>query len=795
MFQNYFKLGFRALWRNKLFAGLNSLGLAIGLAIVVLMLVFVQHELSFDAFHTNASRIYRVNLEMNFNGEKIYSAAAPNAVAPTAVEQVPGVENAVRVLENEFGADAFMRAGEVKLLERSLFFMDPAFLKLFDVKLLQGDANTALSGPDMAVISQNTAERYFGTENPVGKTLILDNMKTLQIKGVYKDFPENSTLHPNIVASFASVKWAQNLTWDNASYATYLLLAPNADPAVVSRALNDKMEENLPKERRFYTISLMPFLDVHLHSAEYGSSYAYHLGDYSEVKNLVWFALLVLLIACINYMNLTTARYQQRALDVGVNKTLGASRWALSLRFYIETGLLTGISIFFGLALATAFLPAFGELLDRKLVPHDLLTPQLLGYSAAIWLAVTFIAGAYPALFLSSFSAKKILSKQLGGGGSNESWMRKSLVVAQFSTAFVLMLGTFVMYQQMDFARQQKLGYNPENVVSLNTMGAASGKELVALQNNCRRVGGVLELCRTQAFPGKGGSVRSIPNPQNAEEQISVRTNRCDPGFVKTLDLKLLAGQEFKTKAEGDTVAHLVINEHLAKAMGWTPEEAIGKSIPEFISAKNEITGVVSDFHYDSFHEPIGPYCFHDGDTESRVNLLVRFQSGDLSGMIKQLEAAFNTALPTSAFDYTFLDDSLQNLYRSKQQKAKVVLYTALLAILISCLGLFGLSAFTTEQRTKEIGVRKVLGASVAGITGLLAKEFLLLVVVSLVIASPLAWYLMKNWLADFAYSIHLSWWMFAAVGFLAVAIAFLTVSFQSIKAAVKNPVESLRSE
>lgn len=388
-----------------------------------------------------------------------------------------------------------------------------------------------------------------------------------------------------------------------------------------------------------------------------------------------------------------------------------------------------------------------------------------------------------------------MLSNSLVGGGKSESWLRKSLVVLQFSSAVVLMLGTGIMYRQMAFAREQKLGYNPENVVSLNTMGAASGKELIALQNSCRNVAGVLELCRSQAFPGHGGSVRSIDKPGNAKEHIAIRTNRSDPGFVKTLDLKLLAGNEYPAKAESDTVAHLVINQYFAKAMGWTPEEAVGKSIPGFIAEKNEIDGVVADFHYDSFHEPIGAYCFHDGDTESRVNLLVRFQSGDVTGTMKQLEAAFNESLPTSAFDYTFLDANLEKMYRSEQQTAKIMLYTAGLAILISCLGLFGLSAFTTERRTKEIGVRKVLGASVASITGLLTRDFLKLVLVAIVIATPVAWYFMQRWLADFAYRIEIQWWMFALAGLLALGVAFLTVSFQSVRAAVANPVKALRNE
>ncbi len=381
------------------------------------------------------------------------------------------------------------------------------------------------------------------------------------------------------------------------------------------------------------------------------------------------------------------------------------------------------------------------------------------------------------------------------GGGKGESWLRKSLVVGQFSAALVFMLGTLVMYRQMAFTREQKLGYNPENVVALNTMGAATGKEIQALENSCKDIANVTSVCRTQAYPGRGGSIRSIDKPGNAKEHLAIRTNRSDPGFVKTLGLTLLSGNGYNPKAKDDTVTHLVINQHFAKAMNWTPEEAIGKSLPDFITARTEITGVVADFHYDSFHEPIGPYCFHDGDTESRVYTLVRFQSGDIAGTMKQLERAFNTTLPTSAFDYAFLDASLEKMYRSEQKTAKVILYTAGLAILISCLGLFGLSAFTAERRTKEIGVRKVLGASVLGITGLLAKDFLKLVLLAILLASPIAYYFMQRWLADFAYRIDIQWWMFVATALAAVIIAFLTLSFQSVRAALANPVKSLRSE
>lgn len=801
MLKNYLKIAWRGLLKNRLFTFLNLLGLATGLAVALLLMLYVRDELRFDKYHSKAVRIYRVGVTATFDGKSMKWANSPSAVGPSMKTDVPGVEQAVRLLRHNYGQTAFVSADNRKFAEKNFYWADGSLFDVFDVNLIKGNPKTVLDGPNKVVLSQATADRYFGRENPVGKVLRVDNSDTLEVTGVYENFPGTSTLDADMIGSFSTIRWAKKPTWDNASFETYLLLTPQANTGSVEKQMAAVVDKNIPKEGQWFTLWLQPLTDVHLHSTGMTNSTTTRIGDFQQVKILLVLALVILLIASINYMNLATAKAQIRFREVGVIKTVGASMRHLVSRFYLETALMVSLALILAIGFVTLSLPLFNQLTGKQFPFQALLTPDILIGLLLIGLIIALVAGSYPAFYLSSFSPKYLLSttfrNQSGAG-----LFRRSLVVIQFTASVVLMVSTAIFYQQLQFIQNRKLGYEPTQVVAVTTSGARNTKQIDGLMNDYRALSSVEEVSRVQAYPGNGGSGRTLSKPDNRNASnptagMAISTNRADQKVIEVLGLKLLAGKSLPAvKDQKDTTVQIVLNKTAVDYLGYTPEKAIGKKAHNVFGwDRAEIVGVVEDFHFQSLHTPIGAYGFHNNDSEWQPYLLVKTRTANLSQTMRQLEQVFQKDMPDSAFEYTFLDEYLNTLYRSEQRTAQVVLVFSALAILIACLGLFGLAAFTAEQRTKEIGVRKVLGASVLNIVGLLSKDFLKLVFIAILIASPIAWYAMSQWLQDFAYKITIPWWIFALAGLLAVGIALLTVSFQSIKAALVNPVKSLRSE
>jgi len=799
MIKNYLKIAWRSLVKSKLFTSLNLLGLALGLTVSLLLMLYVKDELSFDKYHSHANDIYRIGVTATFDGKSAKWANAPNVVGPTLKNEVPEVVQQARILLNDYGQTAFVNLGEKKFTEKKLYWVDGTIFEIFDIKLLQGNPKTALQDPNKIVLSRSTARKYFSDENPIGKIVKVGNKYTMEVTGVYEDLPHNFTLDAEMMGSFNSVEWAsKNLVWSNSSFETYLLLKPGANQQKVEAQMTTILEKNIPnKEDRWFSLWLQPLTDIHLNSADITNSNTKRVGDARQVKILTILALVVLVIACINYMNLATARSQKRFKEVGINKTIGATNGQLIGRFYTETMLTVFLALLLGLAILILMLPFFNQITDKGLSVADVFTPEVGLGLLAVFTLVTFVSGSYPAFYLSSFSPKSLLqtsvNRKTGAG-----LFRQSLVVIQFSASIILIICTFIFFQQLRFIQNTKLGYNPEQVVAVMTSAAESKEQIDALINNYKELSSVLEATRAQTYPGFGGSGRSMSKVNNPKESFAVRTNRVNGDFAKVLDLKFLAGKTLPLiKAEKDTTVQIVVNETTTKLLGYkTPQDAIGKFSEDlFWNRKAEIVGVVRDFHYDSFHQPIGSYVFHNSDTESRPYLLVKINTGNLEQTMKQLEASFRKSIPTSAFEYVFLDQFLNTLYAAETQTANVVFIFSGLAILIACLGLFGLAAYTAEQRTKEIGIRKVLGASVTGLTALLSKDFMKLILIAVVIASPVAWYFMNSWLKNFAYQVTIEWWVFAITGFIAVLIALLTVSYQAIRVALTNPVKSLKTE
>lgn len=799
MTQNSLKMAWRGLLKNRLFTGLNVFGLAIGLAVALALLLFATDELAFDRFHRYADRIYRINLNVTFDKEQEQWASAPNIIGPTMRSQLPAIESQVRLLLHNFGQTAFVNSPTQKLTETKLFWADSTLFQVFDLPLRLGDPATALNAPNQILLSESAARRYFGTENPVGKTLSVDNTMQLQVTGVFADLPRNSSLDANMIGSFSTIKWASNptnLSWSNASFETFVRLRPGTNVAQLEQQMEAIVAKNVAKADRFYVLWLQAMPDVHLHSALIKNTYLTRLGDHRQVTILLMLATVVLVIACINYMNLATAQAQTRAKEVGIAKTIGATRWQLIWRFYLETALVTLAALGLSLLLLLVGLPFFNQLANKQLAWQSLLTPPMLVSLGALGVVITALAGAYPAGQLSAFAPKSLLSTTFRPA-SGANWLRQGLVVTQFTASLVLIMGTLLFYRQLRYIQQQKLGYKPQQVVMLTTAGAEKKEQIDGLKDGLRQLSSVIDVARGQTYPGKTGSGRTIMKPGGkSTDVISITTNRVDAQALNVLTLRLLAGRTLPaSKAEGDTTVQVVLNKTAVDFLGYTPQQAIGKIAPNLFQNQAEIVGVVEDFHYESLHQPIGAYAFHNANTESRPYLLVKLTSQNMLTSLRQIEQVFRQYLPNSAFEVQFLDQHLSSLYASEQRTAQVVLVFASLAILVACLGLFGLVAFTAEQRTREIGVRKVLGASVASIVTLLSKDLLKLVLLAIVIASPLAYWLMQGWLANFAYRIQIEWWLFVLAGGFAIAIALLTVSYQSIKSALVNPVKSLRAE
>lgn len=792
MFKNHIKIAWRNLKANRLFSAINILGLSLGMAITLVLFLFISHERSFDQFYEGESNVYRVLLHTE--GEMFSNetwANSPAALEPALKSDLPNVELAARILKSGFGENAFVTADTKNLTETGLYYCDAEIFEILKINLIKGEQKD-LNRPGVVALSESTAQRYFGDGEALGKNIKIDNRTDLEVVAIYNDLPKNSSYDFNAIASFASTVFYRNQSWGNASFETLVRFDQTISVSSIEFQIQQIVNNNVEKADQWYSFSLQPLEKIHLYSDGVQNSYAQRIGDINEIHNLSFLAILILFIACVNYMNLATARSQKRSKEVGINKTLGASNRILVAQFYAETGLVTFISLTIGVLLAVGAIPWFNTLTGQDLEQSAIFSfPYLIAFSL-IWMGTTLTAGSYPSLYLSRFSPKAALSSANSPGKGN-AMIRKGLVVLQFAASVVLIVGILVVYQQIQFIKNQRLGFEPENVVAISTAALHQDSQRTALLEDFRALTSVTAAAMAQGYPGMGVSGNLIYKNENDTQGKNIQTNVADAEIIEVLRLKLLAGTTLpKIKQETDTIVELVLNKKAVDYLGYTPEEAINKQVT--INQKNIIVGVVDDFNYASLHEPIGAYAFTNGRTEPKSHALVRF-TGPSVNILPELEASLKKVAPESVFDYSFLDQTIDTLYEREQRTARVGTIFCGLAIFVACLGLFGLAAFTAEQRKKEIGVRKVLGASVLSITQLLSNDFLRLVGLSLVIAFPIAYWLTSRWLQDFAYRINISWTVFLMAGIVALAIALFTVSFQAIKAAITNPVKSLRTE
>ena len=810
MLKNYFKIAWRNLSRNRSHAFINLIGLAIGIACCLLIMLWVVDELSYDKWYEKSSRIYRPVVEIKFGGAHRNFAVAPAPMAGALMSDFPEIETAVR----------FRQIGSVivsKDAERSgkeeVVFADSTLLDVFSFKLLKGNPKTALAAPNTVVITEAIARKYFPNDEAMGQKLELDGEMELTVTGVIEDIPHNSHFDYPIYISMTSQEEGQNQIWVSNNFNTYYVLREGVDAQAfeakvypyfmktyvapqVEQFLGQSIEE-LEKSGSFIRYTSQPLEDIHLNS-----DLEVEMGVNGSIQ-YVWLfsiaALFILVIACVNFMNLSTARSALRAKEIGVRKVLGSIRSNLISQFLVEAMLMTALAFVLGLLLSFLALPYFNDLADKQLyLPYNqvLFWTVLLG---GIFL-VGLLAGSYPAFYLSAFKPIKTLSGKIREKGGNLN-LRNSLVVFQFLVAVFMIIGTLVIKEQLDFIQNKKLGFEKEQVLIIQNCEPLRDR-VFTLKDQLLKNPRITEATVSGFLPVpsyRTDSPMAKESIMREDNSVSMQMWQIDETYLSVFGMELVAGRNFSPDMPTDSNA-VILNETAVKLFGF--DDPIGKTVygtTNFNANANEplpaktIIGVVKDFHFESLRDNIGALSFWLDPYPGSLSMKV--QTSDISTLINEIETDWKSIAPGLPFDYQFLDDSFESIYRSEGRISQIFAIFSGLSVLVACLGLFGLATFTVERRVKEIGVRKVLGASTTSLIGLLSKDFLKLVLIALVIAIPGAWYFARHWLADYAYRIDLSWSTFAIAGVLAIAIAFVTVSFQSIKAAMANPVDSLRNE
>lgn len=787
MFSNFLTVSFRNLWNNKTFSLLNILGLATGIAVFMLIMLWVKNEVSYNSFHTDSDRIAQVITNQPFeNGEIATFTAVPTKLKAALQADLPGVEYATRVT---WGDVRQFSVDEKNFSEYGLY-VDPEFLKVFTFPLIKGDASGVLKEPNTILLTEKLAEKYFGTADPVGKTIMIEQRTPFKVVGVLKNVPANSSIRFDYLMpmqDYINTAMGGVEGWESNNIKTYVKLKASADMAAVSASMGGFMKKYTDEQPKS-TLRLFAMKDWYLRFDFKNGVYAGG-GRITYVNIFIITAIFILLLACINFMNLSTARATQRAKEVGVRKVSGADRKSLIIQFICESILYAFLAGLIAIILVALTLPWFNTFLG-KAISIDYLNPVYIGGFFSIILVTGFLAGSYPALVLSSFNPAKVLKGLSGAGMPDTAFVRKALVVVQFTVSVLLIIGTIVVYTQVQYIKNKHLGYDKENLVWFSNNIPADKNE-TALQE-FRKVPGVTQVSQasmTFTSPNNRGDAVEWPGKKEGQRILfSFITGGYD--IIQTMGIKLKEGRTFSAQVTTDT-GSFILNEEAVKRMGLT--NPVGQYI-ETYGGKGRIVGVVEDFHIESLHQPIAPVII-ECRPEWTWLYYVRLSGQNIQQALQGIEKVYKQFAPGAVFEYEFQDKEYENLYRSELQVGTLVNWFAFFAIFISCLGLLGLTVFTVERKRKEIGVRKVLGASVVQIVSLVSKQFILLVLLSVVLASVPAWYFMNEWLQAYTYRVSISWWVFGIAGGIACVVALCTICFHAVKAAMANPVKSLRTE
>ncbi|HUF08503.1 MAG TPA: ABC transporter permease [Rhodothermales bacterium] len=801
MIQNYLKIALRNLYRNPGYSFITILGLAVGIACALFVLLYLQDETGFDEFHHRSDRIYRIveTRPTPDRGDKRVAFTA-GVLAPTAVASIPGVESAVRMVGGQAVGRRTVSYGDRRFYEADYLFTEPEFFDVFNFPMKHGTPETALSEPRTVVLTESAVAKYFGDEDPLQKLLTIEQFGDFVVTGIIEDPPSDSHLHFSMLLSLASgqldERWVAWLdSWENESFIVYVVLEPSADPAQAEENVNALLSANLPEAGSKRLAFLQAITDIHFGSGDIEVERHWREGDARYLYIFSAIGAFLILIASINYMNMTTARSMRRAREIGLRKVAGGQKGQLVRQFLAESLMTTAIAVLIAVGFVNAGLPLFNQIAGKALETSSMLDSRFVIGIVALTIAVGIVAGSYPAFYLARFKPSQILlhgSDSRAGAG-----LRRGLVVAQFTLSIIMIAATTVVYNQLRFVQSKPLGFNQDRLVVIDINSGDVRRDWETVRAQFASVPSVQSVSATSRVPGDWKNISEIevrPEGATDDDLATMHFLGVDEAFIPTYEVELAQGRNF-SRDRADS-ASVILNEAAARLLGIiTPDrQVIEIPAAEF---RPEVIGIVKDFNYESLHSRIGPLVIGYWSNPVRVidYFTARVSSNTLESVIPDLRAIGEVFDPSHPFEYNVLEQRLGDFYKADRRAGTLFGLAATLAILIACLGLAGLAAYTAERRTKEIGVRKVLGASVKGIIVLLSRDFALLVVVAFLIAAPLAYLAMDRWLSAFAYRTDLTPWIFVLSGAAALALALATVSFQAVRSALANPVESLRYE
>lgn len=791
MLKSYIIIALRNLFRNKVYSFLNISGLALGLACCIFILLWVEDELSFDRFYDDAENIYRVEEDQYYSGETYHVNVTPFPSAPAFKSDIPEIVNAARITWHS----VLIKYEENLFYESEIVAADQSYLDMFGLKFITGDKSTALSEPYSIVMTKEMCQKYFGSEeDPIGKIVTINNKYDFKVTGVIEEIPPNASYKFKAAFPFKLLeefgRWSES--WGNNSIFTFVQLTPDADLAAVNEKMTNMLRQNEPDSKTDYMVA--PLVGLHLFSY---FGYGKPDGAIQYIYIFSAIAIFVLLIACINFMNLSTARSANRAKEIGMRKVVGANRVTLIYQFFGESIMLAFISMCISILIISSLLGQFNELTGKEISPNVFYNSTFLIGIFVITLLTGLVAGGYPALLLSSFKPVKVLKGSIKIGTKN-SLFRKALVVFQFSLSIFLIIGTIVVYNQLIYMQNKSLGYDKEHVLYFSSRGELS-KSYQTIKKEFMKTNGVVNVSGSNHSPSQIGSNSGGVDweGKDPEQSVLIGTAAIDFAYTKTLKIDMVAGrgfsEEFQSDLPSDSTGKFLVNEEIVKLMGIENNDAVGARF-DFMGIHGSIVGVMKNFHFNSMRTKIEPLAMALAP-EYISYLIVRIESGEISNTINRMKNVWESIVPQYPFEYRFVDEDFERLYKTEERMVDLLKYFSVMAIIIACLGLFGLASFMAEKRKKEIGVRKVLGASELKLAYLLCSEFMLLILASSVIAWPISYFVLSGWLENFAYRTDLAIWVFMLSGILTLVIALLTVGYQAIKAALANPVDSLRNE
>jgi len=791
MIKNFFLIAVRNIARHKVFTLINVTGLAVGLAASLLILLWVQDEFSFEKFNVNAINIYRVEEDQFYSGARYHVTVTPMPSGPVWKEKIPEIKEQVRI--NPWLPRVLFRYDDKSFFESAVASVDSNLLKVFTLPLSMGDPHTALNSPHSIILTKKLAAKYFGNINPVGKTITVENKAQFTVTGVFKEIPENSMLSFSCVIPFSYLKeiGMEDKSWGNNEIFTFIKLEKDADIKSVNKKLTDIVVENAPQITTKYNV--FPLLDIHLHG-QFG--FKETKGPVIVVSIFTLIAIFVLLIACINFINLSTAKASGRGKEIGIKKVAGADQMSMIIQFMLESLLLVAVSMVLAMILIGLMLGTFNNISGKSFNLSDLFRFKFIINFIIVGLVAGFISGIYPALYLSSFKPVTVLKGEADSSKENGR-LRQILVVVQFTLSILIATSAIFMYKQLKFLQEKDLGFNKENLICI-PMPENLKPKYYSLKKELEKetlIQGVTASMWNPTMMGSNSGGASWDG-KDPEKQVLIGTNAIDYDYLKTLNMKLVSGRDFSRDFQGDmvhdTLGNFLVNEEVVKLMGIG--DPVGKNF-RFMGLNGTIVGVLKNFHFKGADQAIEPMAFALADTRYLRVILIRLTPGKIPESLKAVENTWKNVVTEYPLDYTFIDQDYDRLFRAQIRLSELLKYFTILAVIIACLGLYGLSSYSAERRTNEVGIRKVMGAGSLTVMYTLSKEFLLPVLLSIIIAIPLGWLIVVNLLKQFAYRIDLSILVFLEIAGGAILIALLTISFQAYKATGINPAEALKVE